>query len=156
MDIAEWDPRAPGGEAFHALERDDADGVRELRELLARGADIEAPDPRSRYFDGQTLLIAAAGRGRADLVRLLLALGADVDARSASGWTALMRACNGGDLECSRLLLDAGADPELRNDEGYTAYGRIPGTRVELLRLLRERGARDPRPGRAGPPPGGA
>ena len=129
---------APGAALFEVVERED---FARIRELLAEGADINAPDPRTPFFDGETVLISAANRGRADLVRLLLSNGAEVNARSASGWTALMRACNGGRVDCVRLLLDAGADPSIANDEGYTAYGRAPKNDAELLRLLRDRGA---------------
>ncbi|MGW1989492.1 ankyrin repeat domain-containing protein [Embleya sp. NPDC001921] len=135
---AGWDPHAPGSELFVAIEQGDPEAV---RELLAADAEIEGRDPRSRFLDGGTPLIAAASMGRADLVRLLLDHGAAVNARSTSGWTALMRTCNAGSLDCARLLLDAGADTGIRNDEGYTALGRVPGNRVELLRLLREHGA---------------
>jgi uncharacterized protein len=135
---AAWlpDPDAPGAALFEALDRDD---MAAAADLLAGGADINAPDPRTPFFDGQTVLISAASRGRADLLRWLLGRGADVNARSASGWTALMRACNASHTEAARILLDAGANPRIKNDEGYTAYGRIPGNNAKLLQLMRDR-----------------
>jgi ankyrin repeat protein len=132
------DPNALGAGLFEAVERGDFDRV---RELLAHGEDINAPDRGTAFFDGETVLIKAASRGDAEVVQLLLANGAEVDARSASGWTALMRACNAGKFDCARLLLDAGADPGIRNDDGYTAYGRIPGNDTNLIQLVRDRGA---------------
>jgi uncharacterized protein len=126
-------PDAPGAALFEAVESDD---LAAAADLLARGADINAPDPRHPFYDGQTVLIIAANRRQAGLLSWLLARGADVNARSASGWTALLRACNAGHTEAARILLYAGADPGIENDEGYTAYGRIPGNNTELLQLM--------------------
>jgi ankyrin repeat protein len=118
---------------FDAVEADDRSLV---QTLVAEGADVNVRDPRSPMFDGATPLTLAAEGGRVAMTNLLLKLGADVDARSASGWTALMRACNAGQLETARILLEAGADATLVNDEGYTAYGRVPGNNPALLGLL--------------------
>ncbi|MBA8955219.1 ankyrin repeat domain-containing protein [Actinomadura namibiensis] len=124
---------------FEAVGRGDADGA---RALLARGADVEALDPRSWPLDGETALMLAASRDDVAMVRLLLAEGADVDAQPPAGWTALMRACNAGATAAARALLEAGADPDLENAEGYTAYGRTPVARTELLDLLSRRTGR--------------
>jgi len=109
------------------------------KSLLLEGADVNARDPRSPLNDGATALTIAAETGAVEVLRLLLAQGADIDARSASGWTPLMRACNAGQVETARALLEAGADPELRNAEGYSAFGRIPGDCAELLQLFEDR-----------------
>jgi ankyrin repeat protein len=123
---------------FEAVAAGDIAGA---RALLSKGVDVNARDPRSPLYDGATALATAAERGLVDMLRLLLELGAEVNARSVSGWTALMRACNSGQTDAARCLLDAGADPDMRNDEGYTAYGRIPGTCLDLMRLFKDRGA---------------
>ncbi|MEU9117505.1 ankyrin repeat domain-containing protein [Streptomyces sp. NPDC048483] len=133
-----WNPQAPGAALFDAVEHGDTAAV---QDLLADGADINAPDPRSTFFDGQTALISAANSGLGDMVRLLLSAGADVNVRSTSGWTALMRACNADRLDCARVLLDAGAEVGIRNDEGYSALGRTRAANKELIRLLTDRGA---------------
>ena len=120
---------------FEAVSQDDREGV---SKLIAEGADIDEPDPRNPFFDGYTPLILAANAGLVEMTRLLVQLGADVNARSASGWTALMRACNAGDIETARTLLEAGACATLVDDEGYTARGRCPGNKVALVTLLAE------------------
>lgn len=120
---------------FDAVSRDDREGV---SKLIAEGADVDGPDPRNPFFDGETPLILAANAGLVEMTRLLVKLGANVNARSASGWTALMRACNAGDIETARTLLEAGACATLVNDEGYTARGRCPGNNVALVTLLAE------------------
>ena len=48
-----------------------------------------------------------------DIVRLLIAHGADVNAQSSSGNTPLMYACAGGHEDVVRVLLEAGAHVEV-------------------------------------------
>jgi ankyrin repeat protein len=75
-----------------------------------------------RTPDGFTLLHLAAFFAGVDAVALLLARGADVDARGA-GWmtgTALHSAASARDAASVRALLDAGADPNARQSTGYT------------------------------------
>ena len=60
-------------------------------------------------LSGETPLMLAAGRGRADAVAALLAGGADVNAVNSTGFTALIMAADEHD-QCLRLLIDAGAD----------------------------------------------
>ena len=59
-----------------------------------------------------TPLMEAASAGHTDIVRLLIAHGADVNAQSSSGNTPLMYACAGGHEEVVRVLLEAGANVE--------------------------------------------
>jgi hypothetical protein len=68
--------------------------------------------------EGQTPLTVAAQSGRVELVRLLLANGADPNLRDGGGqWeTPLSTAAMHGQLEVCRLLLDAGADPNIRTN----------------------------------------
>ncbi|MEU6035410.1 ankyrin repeat domain-containing protein [Actinomadura sp. NPDC047616] len=127
---------------FEAIGRDD---VAAVEHALACGADPNAVDPRWPAPFLFRALSTAAARGNPEIVRSLLAHGADVDGRDAGGGTALIWACNGGFVECARLLLEAGADVHLRNDDGYTAYGRTPRNQRELIELLRTYGGtRDP------------
>ncbi|WP_083752043.1 ankyrin repeat domain-containing protein [Saccharothrix sp. ALI-22-I] len=87
---------------LNAVRRDD---LYEVRGLLRNGVDVNA-----RGADGLTPLMIAAGKGSADLVRLLIDAGADVyTADSAAGATALHKAVQGGDLETVKLLVEAGA-----------------------------------------------
>jgi ankyrin repeat protein len=125
-------------ELVHALDAGDA--ARALAAIEA-GADVNVQDPRPLLGHGNTPLHYAASCGHVELVRELLRLGADVDARCNSGWTPLMRACNAEHPGVAEILLDAGADPHLANSEGYTAWGRIPLRCVELVALFRARNA---------------
>ncbi len=62
----------------------------------------------------------AASGGYADIVKLLIEHGANVNAKSSVGNTALTYACCGGYEDVVRILLDAGADVEHQNDNGHT------------------------------------
>jgi ankyrin repeat protein len=74
----------------------------------------------------------AATTSSLDLMKALLAAGADVNSKDAFGVTALMRAANSDYSETERvkLLLDHGADVDIRDSKGDTA-----------LRLARRKGA---------------
>jgi hypothetical protein len=98
--------------------------------------------------DGHTALMEAAwgddhgnipaeGVNRAEVVRLLLAAGADVNARDALGLTPLaLSAHNPGIV---RLLLEAGGDPNAPDYRGKTALDSAYDD--EVKRLLVEHGA---------------
>jgi len=81
-------------------------------EMLARAG--AAVDARGQF--GDTPLVS--GSDDVAVARALLALGANVNARTDYGYTALMLARR---PEVARLLLEAGADPSLRNNDGANA-----------------------------------
>ncbi|MGB9122562.1 MAG: ankyrin repeat domain-containing protein [Candidatus Angelobacter sp.] len=133
--------------------------VREvLKEMARNHADVNAsatPPPPScteemkkndhcRDFaegDGRTALMAAVfmsdydappeGVDRVEVVRLLLAAGADVNARDRQGDTVLMLCRD--DVEQVELLLKAGADPNARNLEGETALSKAYDDEVKQI-----------------------
>lgn len=61
-----------------------------------------------RYYRGTPLMVAAAN-GQVDLLRVLLARGADIEAHDFSGRTAIVYAAVNGHADCVRLLLTAGS-----------------------------------------------
>jgi ankyrin repeat protein len=116
-------PRARGGNGVQDLHGAATKGdVAGVRAALDRGVAVDVP-----YGEG-TALIAAAMRGSAPVVRLLLARGANPNATDDAGMTALM-ACAlyglqtpepDGGLTVMRLLLESGTDPNLRDERGET------------------------------------
>ena len=53
-------------------------------------------------------------------IRLLIALGAPLEAENRTGFAPLHHAAEAGSLEAARALLEAGADPTHPNKAGYT------------------------------------
>jgi ankyrin repeat protein len=86
--------------------------------LLERGADVHAV--ARNHMKVQPLHAAVASRN-SEIVTLLLARGADPNARQQVGYTPLMGAAGSGEKELVDLLLQAGADPSLTAEDGKTA-----------------------------------
>lgn len=111
------------------------------RLLLRAGAE---PDGR----DGPlTPLGAAALRGHAPMVRLLLARGARVDAAAPQGLTPLQHAVKLNHLAVAELLLKAGASTTVldRSGEGLLVNA-ISADRPDMLALLLRHGLNPNRP----------
>ena len=70
--------------------------------------------------NGITELMSAASRGDLASVEVLLAGGAEVDARDAFGQTALLYAAGAGHAPIVATLVMAGADVTMRNRAGHT------------------------------------
>ncbi len=131
------------------------------RMLLEAGAEPNASKIPSGHDlrAGGTALMAAARRGDAETVSLLLEYGADAELRNADGHTALMLAgWNGpnattqrliasganvrlteaallGDTALTKALLDAGADLNLEETANALRYAAVSG-QTETLALL--------------------
>lgn len=69
---------------------------------------------------GQTPLHWACASDSIATVRLLLDLGADIDARDEKGSTPLMQAACSGHIHALAYLLGAGADPTIVDRDGDT------------------------------------
>jgi ankyrin repeat protein len=86
--------------------------------LLVMNADFDTP---SRNGLKVTPLNSAAAGGRIEIVRLLLARGADPNMRQADDFVPLHAAAQNGQHEMVELLLKHGADKSLKNKEGKSA-----------------------------------
>ena len=95
-------------------------GHRDIAEILLR----HGADPNICGDSGVPIRLAAS-RGWTEMVRMLAASGADVDARSTvmgtGEVTAVMFAAGGGYVDCLRALLELGANPELVDSDGDNA-----------------------------------
>ncbi len=87
------------------------------RALIEAGAAVDAYS--TNPLTVQPLHSAASGRHH-EVCRLLIAAGANVNARQRHGFTPLHAAAQHGDDELVELFLSAGADPSLRTESGET------------------------------------
>lgn len=107
--------------------------------LLDHGAAVNDKD-RSRF--GNTALDAAVAANSPDVVRILLAAGADPNVRDSADYTPLHKAAQHGNLAIVRMLLEHGADASAGRKGGGT-----PGSEAEakghadVADFLRSRGA---------------
>ena len=111
------------------------------RTLLKGGA---KPDARIPAFGNTTAVIEAALAGNAKVLEVLIAAGADVDAKDDEGRTALMYAVwrDPGYADAAELLLRAGADVKSRMPDGTTALALAEqSTNARFATLLRAAGA---------------
>jgi hypothetical protein len=133
-----------------------------VKALLAHKANpnirIEKPVPlggsRSQHVVGATPLLLAAASPDAEVMRLLVAAGADPKAKTKDGLTVLMLAAGvarGQDftdedkaisLEAVRFTVDKGVDINLANDDGLTAmHGAAANGANGVVQYLAQKGA---------------
>jgi len=121
------------------------------RLLVVHGAKVNVQDKQ-----GNTPLVVAVFRGDHELMKLLLANGADVNARRPlDGATVLHLAVQSGNREIVELLLANKADVNARNNDGLTPLDLVknkllpnaaPSDKTnasEIADLLRQHGALD-------------
>jgi ankyrin repeat protein len=87
--------------------------VEAVRLLIARGVDVNAKEPSQN----QSALMWAAAERHADVVRLLVEAGADLQAHTKKGFTAIHFAAREGDLATTRALLAAGVNINIRSQQ---------------------------------------
>ena len=115
-----------------------ATDLAKVRLLVERGADVKVASSL-----GHTALeLAAMSDGSAEIVRLLLAHGADPKAVDKGNMSVLAAAAVGNDAGSVRQLIDAGADVNAVDISGFTplAYAAQNGN-LEAVKLLVAKGA---------------
>jgi ankyrin repeat protein len=109
-----------------------------VRAYLALGMPIDVRDPNSQ----STALIRATEGNHPDLIRLLTAAGADLEARDKDDDTALMTAVNWGNPEALRALIELGADLNtVSRRNGTPLVAAIENNRLKLAQMLLQAGA---------------
>ena len=115
---------------------------------LATISSLVATNPglvHSREKDGSTPLHAAAWKGELEVAKVLIDLGADVNALSENdhyGTTPLHAAAHANNRDVVRLLLDSGADASIVNHAGRTPLGETTlHNATAAAKVLREFGA---------------
>ncbi|VTZ27203.1 putative thiosulfate sulfurtransferase [Methylocella tundrae] len=88
--------------------------------------------------NGSTPLMKASHKGRCDIVRRLIATGAELGLKNNDGNNALWLACVGAHLDVIDALVEAGVDINNRNDNGATSlmYASSTGKAPVVERLL--------------------
>ena len=103
--------------------------------LLTHGAHVHRFSRNPMH--NQPLHACIALSQNAEIARLLIAQGADVNMEQAGGYTPLHQAAAGGLVELTGILLDAGANPSCLCHQGKTAadYARERNHQGVLERL---------------------
>ncbi len=133
--IPDFTPQTPLIGAL--LHNDAAEAIRLLREGV---------DPNEGRFGGLPPVILAAARQDVELVRLMVAKGADPNVRDRSGSTALMWGAfnDTGDAAMVEALIVLGADPLASNKAGETALDwALRRGETAAVATLRKAGASD-------------
>jgi ankyrin repeat protein len=115
------------------------------RDVPAVRAKLAEPDcdPNDANPDSVPPIVFAANAGAPEIIELLIAAGADVNAKDANGIGAI----HGAQPDCLELLLQGGADPNMLDRYGQSALNQAldylpPGdAKLEYCRLLLEYGA---------------
>jgi len=117
---------------FEAIRKNDA---KEVQRLLGQGA-----NPKATEANEWPAIVEAASES-VDLVKLLLAKGADINARqSGQGWTPLTQALNSSRTDVALYLLAHGADPSLPMNDGTTPlHLAVQGCNVKAVEALLKR-----------------
>lgn len=106
--------------------------------LLEAGADVNLA---SRETMKVTPLASASAARQLEIARVLIAHGADVNARAANDFTPLHESAASGKIDFAKLLLEHGADLNARASDGKTPldYARAQN-REEIVELLSKYG----------------
>ena len=124
----------PPKDIWEAAKQGDVDAV---KQFIVAGEDVNTKDNRgstSLHDRGRTPLHRAASGGHKEVVELLIAEGADVNAKTDAGFTPLCDAAQFGHKEIAELLIATGADVNAKNKHGETPLDYANGVVATLLR----------------------
>jgi len=99
-----------------------------VQQHIDAGTDLNKKDP----YGGSSPLISAALFDKPEMVKLLIAAGADLNFQNKEGSTALITAAFFGRPHIVKMLLDSGADRTIKNKYGATAYESVAGPFSEV------------------------
>ena len=130
----------PPKDIWEAAKQGDVDAV---KQFIVAGEDVNTKDNRgstSLHDRGRTPLHRAASGGHKEVVELLIAEGADVNAKTDAGFTPLCDAAQFGHKEIAELLIATGADVNAKR--GAPLNAAILTKHTEIAELLRKHGAK--------------
>ncbi len=137
LDRFDGDPNVYSADGFTPLHFAVMGGsVEAVRRLLDAGADPNAMS-RHRFVKVRPLHTATAAdisTPNAEIIRALVAGGADPDGRTAEGGaTPLHNAAQSASVELVRTLLELGADPQAAMDDGRTPADLASSDEIRAL-----------------------
>jgi ankyrin repeat protein len=121
--------------------------VKRVRALIAETPDLlETRTPEGDEFgEGLTPLLFASGLGNRELLEVLIAAGANVEAKDRSGNSVIHIAAGAGAWQNVLRLIEAGADVNAKNKNGLTPIQlAVAGDRRLTVELLLTKGAEWP------------
>jgi ankyrin repeat protein len=117
-----------------------------VKQHLAAGADVNATGgdwPEKVGQEGRTPLHESSGMGHKEIVELLIAKGADVNAKDDEGLTPFALATSLWRTEIAELLIVKGADVNAKMNNGHTPLDwTIENQDHEAADLLRKHGGK--------------
>jgi len=115
-----------------------------VKVLVEMGADLETKLTSPDFSDtGYTPLLAAADRGRDEVMRYLLDNGADPNAKGGDGMAAIHHLTTADAEDRLAILLEYDLDLQIKDNDGDTALHYIrESTPVSITRRLVNRGAK--------------
>ncbi|XP_013393994.1 ankyrin repeat, SAM and basic leucine zipper domain-containing protein 1-like [Lingula anatina] len=96
-------------------------------------------DDHTLTTNGWCPLHLAALKGNADMVKLFLDSGAEVNAEDSGGWTPLHGAAYGGHKSIVKLLLERGADPNITDKDKLRPHDLAVKTKHECIMIMLQR-----------------
>jgi ankyrin repeat protein len=118
-----------------------------VQALIDAGAELDILSEEDGLGEGKTALMHVAesffatGK-RAEVVKMLVEAGANINLKGKEGHTALMCAAMAGYADSTQALIEAGADLDAKDDNGNTAMMLAEGDRhPKIVRLLKQAGA---------------
>lgn len=108
-----------------------------LQEAISLGVDINV----RRKRNGRSAPHVAVQHNNTDMMRVIVDLGADIDAQDDDGYTALMYAVANNKFSCVELLLEFNADVDIQDSKGDTALMIDVefNEKTEIIHLLTKR-----------------
>ena len=113
--------------------------IEAVKQHIAAGTDVSARHNMGRH----TPLYFAVFKGHMEIAELLIANGADVNAKNIGDFAALHMAASWGHKEIVELLITNGADVNAKDENGETPLDKaIISKHTETADLLRKHGAK--------------
>ncbi|NXC16506.1 MYPT2 phosphatase, partial [Corythaeola cristata] len=109
--------------------------LQDARQWLNSGRIEDVKQPRT----GATALHVAAAKGYAEVMRLLIQAGFNLNVQDNDGWTPLHAAAHWGVKEACSILAEALCDMDIRNKLGQTPFDVADEGLVEHLEMLQKK-----------------